>query len=187
MFCMECGRSLADFAKFCGNCGAQVQHVKDKDSATSGSRAIEVGCLSPDAKKSLAILKAKYLPKKKEIKEKKGERSSVNEIQIQIMDGKKKALKRAFPSETGLTGTLKMPVKPGENAKDWMKRLTSQFRGKISFVPFIMGPGGLQELSEPAAFNIENLSALKTQRKAKIYALAKGKGEKSPIISSIIY
>ncbi|XP_062582465.1 uncharacterized protein LOC134244220 isoform X2 [Saccostrea cucullata] len=183
MFCVECGTCLNGLAKFCGHCGAQVQ--VDKNSVpTCSSQAMEIESLSPDAKKSLAFLKAKYSPAlKKEKKEKKGAKSStdmINEIQMQILDGKKKALKRAFPSDTGLTGALKLTINPAENATEWMRRLNGKFSGKINFIPYIMGPAGLEEINEPEEFNVNSLASLKTQKKTtgtlKMYALAKGKG-----------
>lgn len=102
--------------------------------------------------------------------------STFQEMIIHVMDKKKKALKRAFPSDSGLTGCLKIKANYNQTTKNWMDSLKHHFRGNIDFIPHIMGRNGLEPISTDCS--LEQIENMKIQKKSalKIYAMAKGKG-----------
>lgn len=62
------------------------------------------------------------------------------------MDLKKKALKRLFPSEDGLTGCITITSTYEETVREWLEKLSTHFTGHIDFKAYIMGSEGLQAL-----------------------------------------
>lgn len=97
------------------------------------------------------------------------------------MDKNKKALKRAFPCEEGLTGCVKISTSPGQTTRDWMTSLREHFKGSIEFVPYVMGRSGLQRMNEDAT--LLELESMKVPKKPlKVYAMAKGKGTSQKVL-----
>uniref|UniRef100_A0A8W8J478 Zinc-ribbon domain-containing protein n=1 Tax=Magallana gigas TaxID=29159 RepID=A0A8W8J478_MAGGI len=179
MFCMECGMQLADGkAKFCGNCGTKVPSAsKETDPGVEVLPPSFVqGTLSQGAMESLAKLKEKYPSNIGHKPVSKKRTSESKELIVHVMDKKKKALKRAFPSDSGLTGCLKMKANYNQTTKNWMDSLKHHFRGNIDFIPHIMGRNGLEPISTDCS--LEQIESMKIQKKSalKIYAMAKGKG-----------
>lgn len=165
-------------AKFCGNCGTKVPSA-----STETDPGVEVlppsciqGTLSQGAMESLAKLKEKYATSHRHKSVSKKRPSESKELIIHVMDKKKKALKRAFPSNNGLTGCLKIEANYNETTENWMDSLKNHFRGNIEFIPHIMGRNGLEPISSDC--RLEQLESMKIQKKSalKIYAMAKGKG-----------
>nr|XP_034337190.1 uncharacterized protein LOC117680494 isoform X1 [Crassostrea gigas] len=178
MFCMECGMQLADGkAKFCGNCGTKVPSAsKETDPGVEVLPPSFVqGTLSQGAMESLAKLKEKYPTNIGHKPVSKKRTSESKEMIIHVMDKKKKALKRAFPSDSGLTGCLKIKANYNQTTKNWMDSLKHHFRGNIDFIPHIMGRNGLEPISTDCS--LEQIESMKIQKKSalKIYAMAKGK------------
>nr|XP_034331083.1 uncharacterized protein LOC105326511 isoform X2 [Crassostrea gigas] len=178
MFCMECGMQLADGkAKFCGNCGTKVPSAsKETDPGVEVLPPSFVqGTLSQGAMESLAKLKEKYPSNIGHKPVSKKRTSESKELIVHVMDKKKKALKRAFPSDSGLTGCLKMKANYNQTTKNWMDSLKHHFRGNIDFIPHIMGRNGLEPISTDCS--LEQIESMKIQKKSalKIYAMAKGK------------
>ncbi|XP_062610441.1 FK506-binding protein 5-like [Saccostrea cucullata] len=134
--------------------------------------------LSKGCKESLEFLKQKYGPKSLHLKSKpKPDRSISKELIVHIMDGKNRALKRAFPTNSGLSGCLKISTSYSENAENWMAKISGMFRGKIEFIPCIMGNCGIETIESPREFSLDDLEK-KTAKKyvpLKIYARARGK------------
>lgn len=62
------------------------------------------------------------------------------------MDLKKKALKRLFTSEDGLTGCITITSTYEETVREWTEKLSTHFTGHIDFKAYIMGSEGLQAL-----------------------------------------
>lgn len=95
------------------------------------------------------------------------------------MDGGKKPLKRLFPGDTGLSGCIKISTDYTETITEWMGKLEKHFSKGLTFIPYVMGIGGLETI-EDESFSLKTLEELKTKRKQygqpKIYAMVKGKG-----------
>jgi hypothetical protein len=90
------------------------------------------------------------------------------------MDKGKRALKRAFPGDDGMTGCVKIDLLEEDPCVgNIMESVAEKFSGKFEFVPFIMGGDGLQ--SVPCELTIRKLGKSKS-KPTKIYAMAKGKG-----------
>ncbi|XP_078334432.1 uncharacterized protein LOC111117070 isoform X4 [Crassostrea virginica] len=177
MFCIQCGGKLEEASNFCRHCGAKVSMRKEKEQDVEVLPSSIEGSLSQGAKESLAKLKEKYgcgtkskalVPKKRTCESK--------ELLIHVMDKKKRALKRAFPSENGLTGCISITTNYTETPGDWISALKTHFNGNMEFVLYIMDKNGLEPMD--ADCNLKKLESSKIQKKAnlKIYAMVNGKG-----------
>lgn len=92
------------------------------------------------------------------------------------MDLKKKALKRLFPSEDGLTGCITITSTYEETVREWLEKLSTHFTGHIDFKAYIMGSEGLQALE--MHWTLEEVECQKPKKRPlKVYAMAKGKGK----------